>query len=351
MSYRTKANAEREDGEKIVDADIERMSVPTLNEFENAISLYNGGKAYLYPVVSTQGLRFENGEMFFEGDALRSITTAELRDMRTDKGIEKIDIPLLTIYYSIILKEFYASLKSCEPLNPVITIYAPELMRGIGLLKDGSGIHETDVKNIMRKTGTFQNIIGVLNVIVNGRKRESYFPVLVFMGYDAAKNTISFSSPYLNHIVKTIYNASLVRDKNGNIKKYKSGKQITSPSHSYLIKSSIAKERNKAAVENVRIIIQVIEQAGSKGTPHIKANTLVERNEVLKIRLRNSSNQLQLLERVFKKTWELLRDQTTLCETYDGIEIPNPKDVSKIPTLSNLDKLVFKFPHNGKRKE
>ena len=68
------------------------------------------------------------------------------------------------------------------------------------------------------------------------KKSESYFPVLVFMGYDATKNTISFSSPYLNHIVKTItiYNASLVRDKNGNLKKYRSGKQIMSPSHSYL---------------------------------------------------------------------------------------------------------------------
>ena len=107
------------------------------------------------------------------------------------------------------------------------------------------------------------------------------------MGYDAAKNTISFASPYLNHIVKTIYDALLLRHKNGNLKKYRSGK---SPNHFYLIKSSIVKEHNKAAVENVRIIVQVIEQAGSTGTHHIKASTLVGRSEVLKFRLRNSSN-------------------------------------------------------------
>ena len=117
MRYKICLIEESDDGEKILD-----------NEYENAISLYQDGKAYFYPVVSTQGLRFENGKMFFEGDALRTITTAELRDMRTDKGIEKIDISLLTIYYSLI----------------------------------GSGTHETDVKNIMRKTGAFQNIIGVL---------------------------------------------------------------------------------------------------------------------------------------------------------------------------------------------
>ena len=349
--YRTKAKAEAGSDTRIADADIHFLALPTLFEFENAISLYQSGKAYLCPVVSTQGLRFENGEMFFEGDALRSLSTAELRDMRTDKGIEKIDIPLLAVYYSIILREFYSSLKSGSPLNPVITIYAPELMRCIGQLNDGSGTHETDVKNIMRKTGTFQNIIGVLDVIANGKKRESYFPVLVFMGYDAARNTISFSSPYLNHIVKTIYSASLVRDKNGNPKKHRSGKQIMSPSHSYLIKSSIAKERNKAAVENVRIIVQLIEQAGSGGTPHIKASTVVERNEVLKSRLRSSSNQLQLLQRVFKKTWELLRDQTTLLGTYEGIELPAPDDISSIPTPGNLGKLVFRFPHKGKKTE
>ena len=78
MPYRTKANAENEEEEKIVKADIEVLAVPTLNEYENAISLCNNGKAYLYPVVSTQGLRFENGEIFFEGDKLRSISTAQL---------------------------------------------------------------------------------------------------------------------------------------------------------------------------------------------------------------------------------------------------------------------------------
>lgn len=351
MPYRTKSNAENEEEAKVVDANINALAIPTLNEYENAISLYQGGKAYLYPVVSTKGLRFENGEIFFEGDALRSISTAELRDIHTDKGIDKIDIPLLTVYYSIILKEFYSSLIAGEPLNPVITMYAPELMRCIGLLSDGSGVHKSDVKNIMRKTQTFHDIIGISDITKNGKTYKTYFPVLVFMGYDESTNLISFSSPYLNHIVKTIYNASLVRDRNGNLRKYKSGKQVIKPSYSYLIKSSIAKERNKAAVENVRIIVQVIEQAGDKGTPHIKASTIVERNKVLKIRLSEDTHPNRLLARVFKKTWELLRNQTTLLETYEGIELPDPDDVRNIPTPGNLDKLVFEFPHKGKRKE
>ena len=120
--YRTKAKAEAEaeNDTKIVDANIHSLALPTLFEFENAISLYQSGKAHLYPVISTKGLRFENGEIFFEGEILHSISAAELQDIRTREGIEKIDIPLLTVYYSIILKEFYSALQAGEPLNPII---------------------------------------------------------------------------------------------------------------------------------------------------------------------------------------------------------------------------------------
>ncbi len=169
------------------------------------------------------------------------------------------------------------------------------------------------------------------------------------MGYDESTNLISFSSPYLNHIVETIYNASLDRDKNGNLKKYHSGRQILNPSHSYLIKSSIAKERNKAAVENVTIIVKLIEQAGDKGTPHIKASKIIERNEALKMRLNAHKNPSLLLKRIFEKTWELLRNETRLFEVYDGILLPDPKDAKNIPTARNLNEITFSFPHNGKK--
>ena len=90
MPYRTKANTDNEDGTKVVNADISALAIPTLNAYENAISLYQGGKAYLYPVVSTQGVRFENGEMFFEDDALRSLTTAERKlQLRGARGKEQ----------------------------------------------------------------------------------------------------------------------------------------------------------------------------------------------------------------------------------------------------------------------
>ena len=108
------------------------------------------------------------------------------------------------------------------------------------------------------------------------------------------------------------------------------------------------KERNLAAVENVILITQLIEQSGNY-TANIKASTLIARNPLFEYRLNESKlkHKSQLLQRVFKRTWELLRDETTLQEIYKNIQLPDPNDPLNIPTTKNLE-LVFRFPHEGK---
>ena len=351
-SYRTKALAEKESP---LDLCPERLAVPTAGNYEYSISLHQEGKAFLQKLtLSTDCLQFENGEMFFNG-ALEPITTVELQDMRTNEGIEDIDIPLLTMYYSIILAKFQERIKQgldFGTANDMVTrIYVPDFIRCLEIISEGSGSSEEKIANIMRKTRAFHNIVGIHYVPKNGKIHRSYFPVMNFEGYDYETNTISFFSPYLNYIVQKIYSASIRRDKKGNPKLNSKDRPMLYPCNSYLIKPSIIGERNKDAVFNVFIIVQLIEQAGHKGIPHIKASTIVERNEALKSRLHKSTNPVQLLKRVFKKTWELLWTHTLLLETYDSIVLPDPNDITKIPTPSNMHKLVFEFPHNGKTKK
>ena len=119
-------------------------------------------------------------------------------------------------------------------------------------------------------------------------------------------------------------------------------------SHSYLVHSSITKQRNKAAVENVNIIVTLIEQAGDN-IPRIKASTIIERNPQLQQRLETVKNKTDLLKTTFTKTWELLRTETDLLTTYKDIELPDPKDPAFIPTAKTVNTLVFKFPHKGKK--
>ena len=351
--YRTKAEASKDGA---LTPCPEKLAVSTLTHYEHSLSFHQEGRAYMQHLkISTDGLKFENGEMFFDG-ALEPISTVELKNMSTQKGIEKIDIPLLSFYYSVILTKYQERLKRGESLgditNQLTTVYAPDLARAIGIIPTGEdgGLHRTDILKIMDKMSVFHSIVGIMHITRNGKPDKSYFPVLNFEGYDSEKNTISFYSPYLIYVVRKIFSEARKLDKKGNPKLNRNGVPILNPHHSFLIKSTIATERNKAAVENVKIIVQVIERTGNSGTPHIKASTIIERNEVLKLRLSKSTNSLQMLSRVFKRTWELLREQTSLLDAYEDIELPDPEDIRFIPTPGNLDKLVFKFPHKGKKR-
>ena len=84
----------------------DKIATSTLFGYEHSLSFHHEGKAYMQHImINTDDLKFENGEMFFD-DALEPISTVELQNMSTKKGIEKIDIPLLSFYYSIILSKY-----------------------------------------------------------------------------------------------------------------------------------------------------------------------------------------------------------------------------------------------------
>lgn len=319
------------------------LAVPTLKKYQYSMSLYQDGGAYLQPFTSTDGLTFKGGKLYFKGE-IQEISEVELQNLKTKEGIETIDLPLLRVFYSIVLYQFEQT--KFKEVKDFITLTVPELAEILG---KQSNLNKKDLNDLLIKVQSFHNIVGVLHGTRNGKPTQSYYPVLNFEGYDEKKNTISFSSPYMNYLIKTIYNISIRKDKNGKPKLKASGEPLRLATHSYLINSNISTERNKAAVENVFIIVQLIEQAG-ENLPRIKASTLIERNPQLQERLENSTNKRQLLKRTFSKTWELLRSKTRLAEFYEGIELPDPKNPAYLPNETELESLVISFPHNGKKK-
>ncbi len=243
------------------------------------------------------------------------------------------------------LRKKYDEVQRLDPILPPRKRSVPTLAEYIGLQ---SNLNKKDIARIIEKTQSYHNVIGVLHGTRNGKPVQSLYPVLNFEGYNDKTNTISFSSPYMNYVIKTVYNLSIRKTKDGKKKLKKNGDPLRLPSHSYLIDSSIAKERNKAAVENIVIIVTLIEQAGDN-IPRIKAKTIIERNVQLAERLRESKNQAQLLKRTFIKTWQLLSDNTKLRDAYKEIELPSPDDPAFIPTPKTLEEMVFSFPHKGKK--
>lgn len=122
-----------------------------------------------------------------------------------------------------------------------------------------------------------------------------------------------------------------------------------------MLKPSITNEKNKKAIEIVYIVIALIEQCGNN-KPHIKASTIIERNQLLRQaieRCKTPGNVNNILSRSFSKAWKLLNTHTVLKEYYANIQLPDTesKDFKAlwIPTSSTLDK-VFTFQHDGKVK-
>lgn len=317
------------------------IAFPTYSNYEFATSLYPKGNAHLEMLSRTENLVFKDGKLFFKG-AIQPISEVELQKIKTNEGIENIDLPLLRTFYSIILSEFEKT--NYKETKPELTMYLPDLAEYLGTHRN---LNKQEIDTIIAKTQSFQNIIGILHT---SEYRRSIYAVLIFHKYDAEKNTITFSSPYMNMVIQRVFDVAIRKDKNQNPIHKKNGEPMRLPTHSYnLVKGEIAKERNKAAAENVFIICTVIEKAGNN-TPNIKAKTLIERNPQLQKRLVSSKNPGQLLKTCFKKTWELLQDKTFLQEVYKNIKLPDPNNPAYIPTVKNLETLVFEFPHEGKTK-
>lgn len=337
-SYRTKSKADN-----TTDNLPSNLAIITNDKYKNSLTLQQNGGAYLQPLATTEGLQYDGENLFFQGFPASEAT---LREINKDKDvpIEAIDLPLLRMFYSIILSDFEQNTKKLGVVNEIVTVYVPDLAAILGKKRN---LSKNDITSIIEKTSSFQTIYGVIKDPDRPNGIGTAVPLLVWMGYDAEFNTIRFASPYMTRLIKRIYNVSIRKDRKGSPHLKKDGTPLLEVSHSYLIKSSIVKERNKRAVEIVMVVVTTIEQSG-KNTPHLKANTIIERIPQLQRafnKTKTTSNKNLLLSRTFKKAWELLESQTKLRDKYPNITLPDSNNPKNIPTTSTLN-MVFTFPHD-----
>ena len=287
----------------------QNLAIPTYPKYQYAMSLFPHGQAYLQGGIDTKNLQTKEGKLFFEDPSgiLKVLTEVELQNFKTKENVNLSDIGLnwLRTCYSILLSTYQEMLRQNKPLLPTIQIYLPDLFEYMGLKRNAD---RKAIDKIINQMVSFNNVIGVLHSTRNGKPSKSYYAIFLFAKYDEDTNTIVVLSPYLDFVIRNILQEAIKRDPNTKAPiTDKNGKTIPLPSHSFLIKPSIFNERNAAAVENVIIIIQIIEQAGDH-IANVKASTIIERNPAFQQRLEetNPRHKAQLLKRVFKRTWELL---------------------------------------------
>lgn len=324
--YRTKARAIEEGAIEYVP---DLLSIPTAKGFENALSLSvrGTGSAFIQPLSAStlENIRFENGVMYVEG--YKEISEAEIKNFLTNEIPESMDLPLLMLYYSIILSQIEQKGHAFFRDGDIITVPIQTLAKAMGI---GYKLNKTDAERIVKRTQSFHSLMGVIKG-ADGKSSPSVYPVLNFEGYNGEANTISFSSPYLNHLSRTVMGIARSAKLHHDV-------------HMRIIKSSVAKAgKNEMAYKNVEIIASGITRAGKKVNPYrIKLSTLIGKNELLKNALeRDPKHKTQTLKRVFTKTLEMLRDDTKIGEERG---LPDPNDIRNIPTASNVNELVYEFP-------
>ena len=326
-----------------------RLALITHSLFQSAFSTYPRGCAYLQALPDDDRITQKNGRLYYDNFPLDSVTLSKFCAAQVKQGVSP-DLPLLRVLYSIILDVCQThgtngNMKAC-----VITVYIPELWVCMGKSRHTS---KNDLETLKRKINELCKFVGVIKSVDNTAS-DKVLPLLR-ANYDDTANTLQFVSPYMQQLIYAIQKNSIKRDKDGRPKYKKNGDLQTLPSHSYLILSSIAKERNKPAVEVVCIVVAVIEQTGGPrkdgyAYPHLKVRTIIQRCPILQQKLDHAATVAQkdkILHHVFQKAWELLRTKTRLTTVYPDIYLPSATCVADIPTSKTLDQTIT-FYHRGK---
>ena len=327
-----------------------KLAVITLRPFTTALGLkIPNALCYLQPVSDIATFDTdEQGRLV--GKSRYVPISAEVEKAAANDYNDKIDLLLLRKLYTLFL-ELFESGDAAESNSTKVKIYLPDLLASLGLDKNPS---QKWINGFLENFDIYCTTIGV---DATDTGSIQYWRLLDGYSYCRETNTVEMASPYMEHLIHAISDASIVR-RGDKVIHDKAGNPLRNAAYTFLIKPEIAREKNKAAIENTCILTVLIEQTGSKeidgqfvGDPHISAKTLLERNcFVLDMFQRfDHSYHQKYLDRVFARTWALLKTMTLLEDTYSDIQLPEPSDKSNYPKLKTLGTTVFSFIHAGKK--
>lgn len=334
----------------------ENLAIITAPKYLYAMTTKKDKTAYLQPIVQALAETLQrNYETLQAKGEIENINFVQYYD-NSPQAVSNLDIPTLwaiyTIFFDRVLKQIEADpdtlmqkVSSPTYKKESITLYISEFLRMIGYAPNHN---RADEEAVIGKIASYANIYGVMTETIGTTKYKSHYPVLQLVEHDAKTNTVEIMSPYMNKLIMTILQASVQRGTHDKPKLKRDGTPLMDPSHAWLVKAEISKERNKRAVMIVDRIIKVIVRRGDGGPsrkpPNIMVKTIIDDCPDIKNALENAksaADKNKILKRAFSKAWELLETKTTLREHYKNIKFP-----TLIPTVSTMDTLL-EFPHDG----
>ena len=337
------------------------LALPSLGKYRDAMAILTTKEpdvmdrqpAWLGLILPemAEHLSYKDETLLYDNAVMPNTDLVNYLDM-TPAKISRTDTILLRALYTTILKEVETEIEGRPPdeilalvgskpfLNDSVTIYLPDLVGKLG----GDPASRDAAKAVVSKIKGFANLYGSIEAPMNGKIYHVYRPTVHISEEDERYNTIEITGPHLRKLIAMILQASMKTDGKGHVKVRNSGVPLTLASHSYMIKASIAKERNKRAAEIVCAVVPRIEQAGKYGLS-ISAARILDLCPGLRCAFDSagtSSEKTKILRKAFLPAWKMLDTQTRLKEFYKDIEFP-----SAYPTAAKLN-MIFEFRHGGK---
>lgn len=310
-------------------------------KFQHALTIQQNNNAYIALMQPDffKRLDFKDGTVTFDRETAGIIQQYH-KGQYTD--VQELDFPLLTQIYTAAVKS------NIRHDTYTITVDMPKFFREMGIEAS-----KGNAPDIMAKLRSFENCIGIMP----GTKSISRLFIILDM--DMKNQTMTIACPYIFRL----YDALI--DKNHIERKTHKGELLDfeMPFQHKLVHSSIAKERNKVAVEIVYFLVNGLVNRGT--VPDIKTyknkyaktnfpdrvtysicfRTLINNTPFLRGRLltyANAKDKNKALRRAFTKAYELLKTHTDAHKKF-----VNLKCNAIIPTMTTLDDEII-ITHDGK---
>lgn len=284
-------------------------------------------------------IKSETGESSIYGAIEGDMTAISLEDRHMAQML------YATVYKSIESRLLKGTIEDEDIIHYGVNIPVRELGNVIMAEHKGKGFSRDEIYTIIKRIKRFSDITGVLRSKQDPRAVARY-PFLQWRGYDEYHNVLSFGAPFLSVLSRQVLIDAGVLDTDGQPRLTNRRQPQLLKANSYLIKSTILRQRNKRAVEMVRIICNTIEANDGSHEPSITAYSIIKQVDgyVDYLAKATSANRSKSLRTTFAKAFELLRTETFLLQAYPGIKLPEPSDYPAWPYIKT--KRYF-FSHNG----
>lgn len=326
--------------ENLVSAGYYQMVISD-KKYQHALTTQQNKNAYISLMHPDffKALDFKEGTITFDNE-----TAGIVKQYRKGKyfDIQELDFPLLTQVYTAAVK---ANIRHDAY---TITVSLPQFFREMGI-----DVNAGNASDALSKLHSFESCVGIMP------GSQTISKLFSIIDLDMKRQTMTFAVPYIMRLY------DVLGEKNHIERKTRQGELIDykQPYHNTLVHSSIAKERNKTAVELVYLITTGLLQRGytpdiqtyrkkdaktqypERVTYSIKFRTLINDAPLLRGRIQSYNSvtdKNKALRRAFEKAYQLLKKNTDAGKWFVNLEYG-----CVVPTMSTLDDELI-FTHEGR---